>query len=115
MSRTQRKTIFKLRNAINAMGSRLLFTTSEFYSEDMDRPVAIYHIKNSVYNVDTDRYDSKELFSSPSQIQVVLFLRDYLFTLQGKELPTDNPVWNEIRPRFIDKLPINVNKEGDIL
>lgn len=113
MAFRQKKLISKLRQAIELKGHHLLFNTIEFYSDDKQRPIAIYHIKSSIYNVDTDKYENHELFATPSQIQVVLFLRDYLYTIEGKELPTDNEFWNEIRERFIDRLPIDMAKLED--
>lgn len=110
MARNQTQMIYKLREAINAKGHRLLFTSTEFYSEDKGRPIAIYHIKDSIKNAETGRYEGKELFASPSHLQIVFFLRDYLFTLEGKELPTDNEFWNDIRQsKVIQHLPITVD------
>lgn len=111
MAFQQTKMIYKLRQAINAKGHKLLFNTTEFYSDKQQRPIAIYHIKDSVYNPHTGKYESSELFSSPSHLQIVFFLRDYLFALEGRELPTDNEFWNEIREtRCMKALPINIEE-----
>lgn len=91
------KTIFKLQTAINSRGHKLLFNNTQFYSEERGRPITIYHIKDSIYNAQTNRYESKELFSSPSHLQIVFFLRDYWYALNGWKLPDDNEIWNEIR------------------
>ena len=110
MAFNQTQKIYKLRQAINSKGHRLLFTSTEFYSEEKQRPIAIYHIKDSIKNAETGKYESKELFASPSHLQIIFFLRDYLFTIEGKELPTDNEFWNEIREaKVIQHLPIDVN------
>ena len=37
------------------------------------------------------------MFKSTSQIQIVLFLRDLWYTVNGKELPQDNEAWNKIK------------------
>ena len=110
MAFNQTQKIYKLRQAINSKGHRLLFTSTEFFSEEKGRPIAIYHIKDSIKNVETGKYESKELFASPSHLQIIFFLRDYLFTLDGKELPTDNEYWNTIREaKVIQHLPINID------
>jgi len=112
MAYNQTKMIYKLRQAINAKGHKLLFNSTEFYSDAQQRPIAIYHIKDSVYDPQTGKYTTQELFSSPSHLQIVFFLRDYLFALEGKELPTDNEFWNEIREtRCMKYLPINIEEE----
>ena len=37
------------------------------------------------------------MFSSASDIQIVKWLRDYWYTLNGWEVPTDDPVWEEAK------------------
>jgi hypothetical protein len=114
MAFNQTKMIYKLRQAINAKGHKLLFNSTEFYSEAQQRPIAIYHIKDSIYNPQSGKYESKELFSSPSHLQIVFFLRDYLFALEGKKLPIDNEYWNEIREtRCMKYLPITVEEDEE--
>ena len=107
MAFNQTKTIYKLRRAIEHKGYTLLFNSTEFYSKEKQRPIAIYHIKECMYNPITDKDEVKELFASPSHIQIVFFLRDYLFAIEGKELPTDNIYWNEVRKKIIHLLPID--------
>ena len=89
--------IKKLRSAINQKGDKLLYNTSEFFSEQENRPVTIYSIKKAVWDEKTHRNKNVELFHSTSQIQIVLFLRDYWYKLNNMKLPTDNKVWNKIR------------------
>lgn len=89
--------IKKLRNAINGKGEKLLYNTSEFYSESQQRAITIYIIKKAVYDEKRGRNRNIELFHSASQIQIVLFLRDYWYKLTDQELPTDNETWNNIR------------------
>lgn len=113
MAYQQTKIIYKLRQAIESKGYTLLFTSTEFYSKEKQRPIAIYHIKESYYNPKTDKYDSKEIFASPSHIQIVFFLRDYLFAIEGKELPTDNEMWNTIRAKIQHLLPIYANEDSE--
>lgn len=92
--------IKKLRNAINLKGEKLLYCTSEFFSEEQHRPITVYTIKKAVWDQKRKRNRNVELFHSASQIQIVLFLRDYWFNLNGYELPTDNEQWNEIRAKI---------------
>lgn len=102
------KITFKLQKAINSRGHRLLFNNSQFFSDDKGYPITIYHIKDSVLNPN-GKYESVELFSSPSHLQIVLFLRDYWYAINGIELPTDNEIWNKIREEKCSKvLPITV-------
>ena len=74
-----------------------MYSTSQFYSEQQNRPVTIYHIKQAVWDEDKQKYVNMELFKATSQIQIVLFLRDLWYTVNGKEVPQDNEVWNNIK------------------
>ena len=90
--------IRKLQTAINTKGERITYNTSQFYSEQKQCPITKYTIKKSYYNKETKRTESTELFSAYSQIQIVLFLRDYWFKLNNIPLPMDNKMWNMLRP-----------------
>ena len=92
--------IHNLQKALNLKGMRIMYSTSQFYSEQQDRPVTIYHIKQAVYDSDKQKFVNQELFNSTSKIQIVLFLRDLWYTINGKELPTDNEKWNAIREKL---------------
>ena len=92
--------IKKLRAAINGKGEKLLYSTSEFFSESQQRPITIYTIKKAIWDEKRGRNKNVELFHSPSQIQIVLFLRDYWYRLTNQELPTDNETWNKIREKI---------------
>lgn len=94
--------IKKLRGAINGKGEKLLYSTSEFFSEEQNRPITIYTIKKAIWDEDRGRNKNVELFHSASQIQIVLFLRDYWFKINNWELPVDNPQWNKIREAIVD-------------
>lgn len=92
--------IHKLQNAINRRGEKLLFNRSQFYSESQQRPVTIYYVKKAIYDPSRNRNKNVELFHSTSEIQIVLFLRDYWFKINDWELPTDNETWNNIRKKI---------------
>lgn len=91
--------IHKLQQALNSRGLRVMYSTSQFYSMTQDRPITIYHIKQATYDAEREKFVNQELFNSTSQIQIVKFLRDMWYTLNGLELPTDDEKWNEIRDR----------------
>jgi hypothetical protein len=99
----QTRTIQKLQRALIQEGELVLITTSQFYSVDKGKVVTKYHVKKQIQDLDNDNKSSTvELFSACSQIQITLFLRDYLFEVQGKEVPTDNEYWNEVKARYFE-------------
>lgn len=87
--------IHKLQQAINLKGGRLLYCTSQFYSIKQNRPVTVYHVKQAEIEEDSGKTKSIELFRSSSQLQIVLFLRDFWYEMNGWEVPNDNPIWDE--------------------
>lgn len=91
--------IHKLQQAINGKGGKVLYGTSQFYSDKQNRPVTIYSIKQAVYDDETGKHKTQELFKSASQIQIVLFLRDMWFEINGWDIPTDNEMWNELKQK----------------
>lgn len=97
--------IHKLQTAINSKGYKLLYNKTQFYSDQQNRPVTLYVIKQVVDNPDPTkkRHTYIELFSSCSQIQVVLFLRDFWFEINGWEIPADNEMWNEAKQKYFDR------------
>ena len=60
----------------------------------------MYHIKQAVLDEKTGKYRNQEKFQSTSQIQIVLYLRDMWYILNGKDLPTNNEKWNELRKTY---------------
>lgn len=92
--------IHRLQTAINQHGGRLLLDRAQFFSEDQKRPISMYRVCEVVGVANKLGHRKKNcLFETASQIQVVLFLRDYWFILNGKELPpiVNNKIWGEIR------------------
>ena len=94
--------IHKLQTAINNRGYKLLYNKTQFYSDKQDRPVVQYSIKQVVEDIDNKKH-CIELFKSCSQIQIVLFLRDFWYDINGWEVPTDNEQWNEAKKKYYDK------------
>ncbi|MBP5423806.1 MAG: hypothetical protein J6Y78_15325 [Paludibacteraceae bacterium] len=92
-------TIHKLQQAINSRGGKVLYSTSQFYSDKQERPVTMYSIKQAYYDEDAGKHRSIELYKTTSQIQIVLFLRDMWFEMNGWEIPTDNEEWNKAKAK----------------
>lgn len=102
MPRTNNIMIKKLQAAINMQfGVRLLIDRNQWFSEKENRPVTMYVIKQS--HKRNGREYKEELFRSYSQIQVVLFLRDYWYELNGWEVPKDNPDWEKAKEYYYTK------------
>ena len=76
MAGGQTKTIKKLQQALQYEGELILITTSQFWSVDKYKTVTRYHIKKQVQSEEKNKSSQVELFSSCSQIQITLFLRD---------------------------------------
>lgn len=100
----QTKIIKKLQQALTQQGEIVLIATSQFYSLDKRKYVTKYHIKKQVFEPDSDKKSSVvELFSSCSQLEITFFLRDYLCTVRGDEVPTDNEIWEERKARYFEE------------
>lgn len=84
--------INKLMTAIRMNGGKLLLDRVQFFSEEQNRPITIYKV-NEI------RDKKRTLFETASQLQVVMFLRDYWFIVEGKELPNEQTDWVKIRKR----------------
>ena len=80
--------IYKLQFALNSHGMRVLCNRSQFFSEVQNRPVTVYKLVQSRFDGSKNRH--VELFSTPSQIQMVLFMRNLWYTLNGNEVPKTN-------------------------
>ena len=98
MPTSNRVMIHKLQHAINGTGEKLLVDKSQFYSEGQQRPVTVYKISRGILQ-DNGKTKKEKLFETASQIQIVLFLRDYWYALTGKPIPTNNETWNEIKEK----------------
>ena len=93
--------IKRLQSAINIKyDERLTYNTTQFYSESQKRMINMYSIKKTMNNRETGRHYYLKLFESASQLQLIFFLRDYWYKLEGTEIPEDNEVWNDIRQKI---------------
>lgn len=93
----------KLQSAINQRtgdGAKLLINTQQWYSKDKGRTVTSYVIKQSVTDGDKAYRHNVEMFRTYSQVQMVLWLRDYWYELNGWEVPTDNSTWERLKKEY---------------
>lgn len=96
--------IKKLQGAINSnFDAKLLYNKQQFYSNQMNKALTMFVIKQACWDEKKQRLVNVELFSSTSQIQIVLFLRDYWYECNGWEVPTDNEYWNEQKAKYFNK------------
>jgi len=94
--------IKKLQKAINEkFDSKILINKTQYYSEKSDRPLELLVIKKAIWDDNKQRYKNVELFSSPSDVQIVLWLRDYWYELNGWEIPKDNEEWNSAKEAYM--------------
>lgn len=110
MAQSNTSKIRKLQQALNQKyNQRLLFNRQQWYSEDQDRPITTYVLKKAVYSEEKKRIINVELFRSTSEIQLLLYMRDMWYDLNGWEVPQDNAKWNEVKSK--NENPTH-NKEG---
>ena len=95
MPASNKTMIHKLQMAINQHGGCILLDKSQFFSDEQHRPITIYKV--CTRNLATGK--KEKLFDTTSQIQIVLYLRDYWYLMNGKELPTGNEMWEEIKQK----------------
>jgi len=86
----------KLVTALNTKGYKLLLNYKQFLGAD-EKVRRYYTVNQATWNPDKQKYESTQIYGSPSNIRIVLFLRDMWCEANGQELPTDNEMWNKIR------------------
>ena len=97
-------TIKKLQRAINeTFDSKILINKTQYYSKESERPLEIMIIKMAVWDSDKQKFKNVELFSSASDVQIVLWLRDYWYELNGWPIPEDNEIWNKAKAAYEEK------------
>lgn len=100
MPTSNRVMIKKLQAAINnKFDMKLLFNKTQWYSKSQNRPINTWVIRKAVWDEDKGKFVNVELFKSTSEIQIVLYLRDLWYHLNGWEIPTDNEFWNKIKEK----------------
>lgn len=87
----------RLQSAINmrSIDTKLVISTQQWYSTDKKRPVTIYVISQATKDKGTIK-----LFKTYSQVQMCLWLRDYWYKVNDWEVPTDNPMWEEVKKQY---------------
>lgn len=91
----------KLQSAINQRtGAKLLINTGQWYSKDKNRTVTVYTIKQTVCDENGEYKKTMEMFKTYSQVQMVLWLRDYWYEINGWEVPHDNETWEEMKQKY---------------
>ena len=96
--------IKKLQNAINGTGKHhIIINKTQFYVEQDNKIAEVIVVKE----VTIDRRGKAtytEIFSSTSDICIVLFLRDMWYELNGWEIPTDNAMWEEAKVKYANRV-----------
>lgn len=88
----------KLQTAIkHKFGINLLLNTTQWHHKDKDICINVYTVKQSVWNKEKNKQITTDLYTTYSQIQLVLYLRDMWYELNGWEVPTDNETWENIK------------------
>lgn len=92
----------KLMKALNSRGFIVTYGRREFMGRDNT-----IHNMNMLYllsyNEEKHKYESTPIYSTPSQVRLVMYLRDFWYIIEGKELPTDQELWNKLRQKLIDE------------
>ena len=92
----------RLQSAINQRTeTKLLINTQQWFSKDKGRTVTCFIVRQSMETEDKKRA-TVELFKTYSQIQLVLWLRDYWYSLNGWEVPRDNAIWEEAKTNYAE-------------
>lgn len=84
--------IRKLQIALNSKGLKVLVNRKQFYSDQQNRPVTVYKVALSIFDNETGRYSTEEIFSSASQIQIVLFMRNFWNLVNDRPIPPTNGI-----------------------
>ena len=104
MAKKYTATIKKLQNAINTkFQESILVNKSQFKSEKNDKILELIIVKKAIWDENKGKYRNIEIFSSTSDVQIVLFLRDYWYELNGWEVPTDNEEWVKAKQKYAER------------
>lgn len=95
------KMAYKLQGAIKRKYNiNLLINTNQWHSKDKDTIINMYSVKQSIWDEGKTKHIAVDLYHTYSQIQLVLWLRDYWYELNGWEVPTDNNTWEKIKSEY---------------
>lgn len=97
MSANQSRLIRRLQKACNVkFDAHLCYNVTQWYSDIHKREINRYILTRD-YTNEAGKHAKEELFATYSLLQMLFFIRDYWYMLNGIELPTDNEIWNEKR------------------
>lgn len=82
-------------------GIKLLINTRQWYSDKEQRAITQYTLVQ-VVSTENGKNSTITLFKTYSQIQLVLFLRDYWYNLNGWKIPEDNKEWKEAKKEYYE-------------
>ena len=82
---------------------KLLLNKSQFYSDKTDGIIEMIVVKRAIFDEEKQKMKNIELFSSPSDVQIILYLRDLWYELNGWDVPTDNEIWNKAKAKYMEK------------
>lgn len=103
----------KLQTACKKLfGVKLLIDQRQWYHKDKDTALTVY----TLYQVTIDekgKTSKLKLFQTYSQIQLVLFLRDFFYTLNGWEVPHDNKTWEDLKQKYGERKEPSEEIPGD--
>lgn len=92
----------KLQTACKKLfGIKLLIDQKQWYHKDRDTAITVYTLYQVV--IDEQKSSKIKLFQTYSQVQLVLFMRDFWYMLNGWEIPHDNPIWEGIKQKYGEK------------
>lgn len=86
----------KLIAALGTKDIKITLSTKQFIGKEGNSH-DFYSINEAVWDAAKGKYMHYELYSSVSQVRIVLFLRDMWYEANGWDLPMDQPLWNSIR------------------
>lgn len=90
----------KLQKAINLnFDKKVLINKTQFYSQKSDKVIEMIVIKQAVWDAKKQKIVNVKLFESASDIQILLFMRDYWYQLNGWDIPNDNEYWEDVKKK----------------
>lgn len=96
--------INKLQKACNEkFDARLLYNRTQVYSEKANRTITFLSVRQATTDPVTGKRKNIELFNTTSEVQVVKFLRDYWYELNGWEIPKDDEEWEKQKQKYQER------------
>ncbi len=93
--------IKKLQQACNSKyDAKLLINRAQIYSDKAKKPITIISVKKAIYDEKTEKMKNIEIFNTTSEKDVVFFMRDYWYELNGWEVPKDNEEWERAKEKY---------------